>query len=71
MGKWFRFLTLYVQEVEYMLKCRHENIVHYYTSFVVRDELWVVMNLLSGGSVYDIIKHRMKQGDGMDTPKAH
>lgn len=51
------------REVEYMLKCRHENIVHYYTSFVVRDELWVVMNLLSGGSVYDIIKYRMKQAD--------
>lgn len=47
---------LIVNEVRIMRDTKHPNIVKYNESFLVGNELWVVMELMEGGTLTDIIE---------------
>ncbi|KAK3542474.1 hypothetical protein QTP86_027736 [Hemibagrus guttatus] len=44
-------------EVVIMRDYHHENVVDMYNSYLVGDELWVVMEFLEGGALTDIVTH--------------
>ncbi|CAL1687681.1 unnamed protein product [Lasius platythorax] len=48
---------LLFNEVVIMRDYHHPNIVEMYDSFLVDDELWVVMEYLEGGALTDIVTH--------------
>lgn len=48
---------LLFNEVVIMRDYHHPNIVEMYDSYLVNDELWVVMEFLEGGALTDIVTH--------------
>ena len=44
-------------QVVIMRDYHHQNIVEMYDSFLVGDELWVIMEYLQGGALTDIVTH--------------
>ena len=50
------------QEVAFWSSSQHANIVEYYGSFLEGKHLYILMEFLSGGSVYDIMRFAFKDG---------
>ncbi|XP_067121987.1 serine/threonine-protein kinase PAK mbt [Centruroides vittatus] len=58
---------LLFNEVVIMRDYHHPNIVEMYNSFLVGDELWVVMEFLEGGALTDIVTHARMDEDQIAT----
>jgi protein-serine/threonine kinase len=50
-------LDLIVNEIMVMQESRHSNIVNFLDSFLVRGDLWVVMEYMEGGALTDVIEN--------------
>ena len=49
-------LKLLITEISIMKTSRHENIVDYISSYIVDDQLWVVMEYMGGGCLTEILE---------------
>jgi serine/threonine-protein kinase OSR1/STK39 len=51
-----------LKELQMMSQSKHDNVASFHTAFVVKEELWLVMPVMDGGSLLDILKHMTKKG---------
>ena len=49
-------------EVAFWSTCRHPNVVEYYGSFVDKSILYILMEYMSGGSCYEIMRYSFPKG---------
>ena len=49
-------------EVAFWSNCRHPNVVEYYGSFVDKSVLYILMEYMSGGSCYEIMRFSFQKG---------
>ena len=50
-------LEIIQQEIAFMTQLDSPYVTTYHGSFVVGNELWIIMDYLGGGSVYDLVIH--------------
>lgn len=54
-------------EVSFWANCKHPNVVEYYGSFVDKSYLYILMEYMSGGSCYEIMRFNHPKGIGNET----
>ena len=50
-------VSFHFAQVVIMRDYHYDNVVDMYNSYLVSDELWVVMEFLEGGALTDIVTH--------------
>ncbi|NWZ37176.1 PAK1 kinase, partial [Brachypodius atriceps] len=57
-------IELCVNEIQVMRDNKNANLVNYVDSYLVDEELWLVMEFMDGGSLHDVIREiRMTEGE--------
>ena len=54
---------LIVNEILVMKESQHPNIVNFLNSYLVRNDLWVVMEYMEGGALTDVIENNTLEED--------
>jgi serine/threonine-protein kinase OSR1/STK39 len=50
------------KEISIMNLSHHKNVIQHYCSFIEKQDLWIVMPLLGGGSCSDILQAKFPSG---------